>query len=333
MAFNILNIGFSGDVASTFADRSTYVDENDNGDIFYYIGTNFGTSAWSNPTSTPFLSITNTGLQPASINNLTDDNQTTRLAGNSNSGLSMVFNLNFTDVIVQPTLIQLAYVNTASGSPGYSNVFFDGSNDGSTWTELIDIADFSADANSASGIWLPPETITDLRFWTNLRLRWTTTNSASSNNFSSLLIYGNIKRTDGGTASRVSLPQTINELPDVVINSAQDGDYLEWAGGVVRSKREKLYETVRTTNSVTTEEAQYLPNFYIITPSTAENFDLPPNPIAGQFFRVRNLDNLFQIDIREPGPTVVASIGGAGGPGLTQADCYYDGTEWTIITY
>jgi len=332
MAFNILNIGFDGTVSSSFADRSTYINENDNGDIFYYIGTNFGTSAWVNPLNTSFVTATS-GASPSVVNreNATDLDNTsaTRYSVADDSPVTLAIDYQLNNLIIQPTTVQVAIASTGL-SQIFSNIKFQASNTGSNWQDLITFPDTAT--GDSTFTFLNPVNLPNADYWSYFRLVWTASNQFSNTGISNLLIYGNLKRLDGGRASKISLPRTINQLDDVIIESPNDGDYLYWDQAIAKHQREKLYETLRTTDNVVLEDDQYLPNFYIITPSITRTVDLPPNPVAGQFFRIKNLNNLNQIDIREPGPTVVVSIGGTGGPGLTQADCYYDGVEWQIIS-
>jgi len=58
MAVNIVNIGFKGTYPSSTADRTGYVSDLDTNDVFYFLGTNYGTTAWSNPPGTSHLTFT-----------------------------------------------------------------------------------------------------------------------------------------------------------------------------------------------------------------------------------------------------------------------------------
>lgn len=330
MAFNILNIGYDGTVSSTFADRTGYVSNGDNNDIFYFLGTNYGTTAWSNPAAG--LNLTVSGGNSGDDTTWVDNTTTSNSIGN---GTSHNHQFEFDTCIVNLTRVDY-YVYAPSGvsSDVLQQVRLEVSPDGVAWTQIAVNNDDVFGDNG--GQWITFDNLNYTSYNPYFRIGFTKQiafNNANSFRLGEVKAYGTLKRTDGGEASRTSLPQTIDQLPDIEINSPQDGDYLTWAGGVVQHTREKLYETVRTTNNVVLADNQFLPNFYIITPSTTRTVDLPPNPVAGQFFRIRNLNTTFEIQIREPGPTLVATIGGAGGPGLTQADCYYDGTEWTVIQY
>lgn len=334
MTFNILNIGYDGSVASTYADRTGYVSNGDNNDIFYFLGTNFGNSVWGNPTPSK-VNITGTNIinynnyTSLTNNDISGDAFTSISPGNSTVGRVTI---EFLNIIVKVSRFDVAYRSDQTTADNVANNrILEASTDGVNWVTIYNAGNITIPAGN---FWynIGNSTPTN-RYFKYLRYSWNTINGSGFTGLKEVKLYGEIKTTNNTEASRISLPTTISQLPDVNLTSPQDGDYLTWLGGEVTNLREKLYETVRTTNSVTTANNQFLPNFYVMTPSSTLTFDLPPTPVVGQFFRVRNLNNLQEVQIREPGPTLIATIGGAGGPGLTQADCYYDGTEWTVIQY
>lgn len=331
MTFNILNIGFKGTVASSVADRSGYISNGDENDIFYYLGSNYGTSNWINPHT--LGEITVSGPDFGSAVTMVDNSNTSTGYNNSST---RVFKAEFLNSIISPTRVDyFAHFPINNGFYNFSSIRAEVSNDDINWTEIGSSSGF-AGGGSAGNTWRNIVNDLDIDFFKYLRVRLFGASGGANSaipRIGEVKVYGDVKRIDGQEASQISLPRTLEQLADVEINNPLDGDYLYWTGGGVRHQREKLYETVRTTDNVILEDNQYLPNFYIITPTTTHTVDLPPNPSIGQFFRIRNLDNIFEVQIREPGPTIVSTIGGSGGIGLTQADCYYDGTEWSIIQY
>jgi len=334
LAFNILNIGYDGTVSSTYAERDIFTANEGTDDLIYFLGTSFGEGSFSNPSGSE-ITLSTVGSVVNSPTILTDrvyDIATGTEYYGSTAGWG--FEMEFTNCAVSPTRIDI-YRQFGASSTSFDIVsqVWQGSNDGVAWT-FLDDGGF-IDASFFSLGWNTSYSNANVGFYKFLRVLFTSGGGYGVNGMrlEEIEMYGKVKRTDGGEASRISLPTTITELPDVDLDTPADGDYLEWVGGVVRNTREKLYETVRTTNNVVLADNQFLPNFYIITPSNTRTVDLPNTPVIGQYFRIRNLNNSFEVQIREPIAVVVATIGGVGGLGLTQADCYYDGTEWTIITY
>ena len=334
MAFNILNIGFDGTLASTFADRTNRVSEGDDNDIFYFLGTNYGTSSWSNPDGAGLLTLSGSEFGG---NNWTDN--TTTSSGYHNS---TVFDHNFTfnNVIVNiERLDYFVYAPSASSADILQEVRLEVSLDNSTWIQVaVNSTDVLGDVNGGAGDWVSIFPNYE-GYYPYMRIGFTKQiefDGSLSFRLGEAKAYGTLKRTDGGEAGRVTPPTTLAGLPDVLIDTPQDGDYLYWNSGVVQHRREKLYRTSRQvmtgTVAPTAEVNNEEPNFYVLDPNGASrNFDLPNSPERNLYFRVRNLDNGFEINIRESAVTV-ATIGGAGGSGLTQADMWYDGTEWQIIT-
>ena len=334
MTFNVLNIGFAGSFSSNYIERPFTANEA-NEDIFYFLGTEFGTTSWSNPNGNGQLTVTvHAGSTSGSPTVLTDLVDVSSVAGNAVTwGLQFEFN----NCVVSPTDI---YIERTFGSSSDNNDVIDqvweGSNNGTDW-EVIGSNNI-IDAGDISQQWENINPNIDTGFFKFLRFTFTTGGLTGSIglNIREMELYGALKTLDGTSVSRISPPTSIGNFPDLDLDSPQDGDYLYWDNGRILHRREKLYRTSRQVLSTDIAPSGGLnnqePNFYVLDPGGASrNFDLPANPITGLFYRVRNLDTVFEINIREAAVTV-ATIGGAGGAGLTQADMWYDGTEWSIIT-
>lgn len=336
MAFNVLNIGFAGTISTPFVERQNWVSNGDTNDIFYYIGTNFGQSAWSNPLSGSFVSFVGTegNVDITDGNPLVDNSVASRnFSYSSNTNDTTIARFNFNDCLVRPTGIQMSWYGSSSVTA--TSISLQGSIDGSTWITLDNIPNQSY---GNSQVWDTFETGAsgNQRFFEAIRVQWTATVQQGWGSVNEIKLYGDIKRTDGGQAARASIPQTFASLGNVDIDNAVPGDALRWFNGKILPLQKTIYRTQRIdpmTGDLTMGDTQMTNNYYILNPNgTTRNFDLPTTPTKNQYFRVRSLDNAFEIRIREAAVTQ-ATIGGAGGPGLTQADMWYDGSTWHIITY
>lgn len=340
MAFNVLNVGFPGTVATPYSNRQNWQSNGDTNDIFYHIGTNFGTAAWVNPLTTPFVSFVGTEGSINIVSNgefLVDHSTAKGSPGanfSSNTQAQTIARFNFTDLVVRLTGIQISTYSSTTTTA--TSVSLQGSVDGTNWITLDNIPNISMfSSQSWDAFELIPASGAQQRYYQAVRLRWTALNQQSWGSVNEIKLYGDIKRTDGGIADRTPIPTTFASLGNVDVEDAVVGDSLRWFEGGVQPLQKTIYRVSRQTmtGDIALGDEQMTDNFFVLDPNgAARNFDLPVTPTKNQYFRVRSLDNSFEIRIREAAVTQ-ATIGGAGGPGLTQADMWYDGTQWSIITY
>ena len=335
MTFNVLNVGFDGTVSTAYVDRTGYISDGDNNDVFYYLGTNFDTTPWADPSGNGQVTTSFTDFIGGAQTSVTDNATTLSGAYFDDNPVFSYVTFQFTNCVVSPSRISEHVRDGINSGHDILNRQLEGSNNGSSWTVLSTAANVAGTGFVSR--WVNGYTNLDSPYYSYLRLRYR--NEVGNSNgarLNEIKLYGRIRRLDGGTAQKVSPAATFSALPDVDLSGAQDGDVLIWDRGRVSYGREIPYRCTRfnMTGTVTTGDTQTNPNTYSVDPNGANrNFDLPVTPFTGQYFRVRNRDIAYAIAIREPGPTTVATIGGGGpGAGLTQAEMWYDGTEWQIIT-
>lgn len=336
MAFNILNIGFDGTVESSFGDRTNYQSNGDQNDIIYFLGTNYGTSAWSNPKNS-HITVTTSNITSGDTAVLFDDSTpdaTSGTIGNNGNGVATVV-LNFTSCIINPTRVDIAGRTSGFGSNNrILNVQVEVSKDNTNWTPLKDPEDFP---QFAGILWRNFYNDTDVSgYYKYLRFKYTNgVNNHPTVSISEIKIYGKLKRTDGGVASRVSPVTSLENLADSNITTPQEGDILYREAGFMQAEKETPYRTYRevlSNNFVISNTLFRRPNFYVLDPGGANrNVDLPSLATTGDYIRIRNLNPSFDLVIREPGPIAIQTLSTAAGS--TQADCWYDGSNWNLVTY
>ncbi len=344
MAFNILNIGFDGTIDSPFADRTNFVSLGDNNDIFYYLGTNYGTSAWANPTGSEVLISSSNSINSGSFDNLIDDDNNINLPllNLASNPETVIYTFDFANAIINPTKVDISLSSGTNTSGNNTNLRrIQVSNDNSNWTQIGSDNTFytgnDLNVNGIGPVWTTFNPSLS-GYWKYFRVLLDRNNSSSPTSFihiNEIKIYGTLLRQNGN-ASKVSIPTTFASLGNVDIDTAVPGDTLVYENNQVTNVQRKIYRTTRLTMSgdISVGNTQFTPNFYVLDPGGANrNFNLPATPTTSQYFRVRNLNTSFEINIREAGTTTIATIGGPGGAGLTQADMWYDGVEWTVISY
>ena len=326
MATNIINIGFKGTYPSSTADRTGYVTDLDFNDVFYFLGTNYGTQAWVPPATTSNLTFTNTTgsfFGPAEEEVLFDSNLTTYI--NSGGGAETI-TAQFNTARVQPTFVQL-YIDFTFPGAQVQNLVLEGSNDNVVWDELTDIT--PTVTGSGPQVFEFPSLFASA-YYEYLRLRVSNINNTGVR-LTQWKVYGNLFRTDGGEASSVTPVTAVEGLPKFIPepSGVKDGDLLFYEGGVVTNRRNTLYETERivmTGNLVLS--AEHYPNFYILDPNGAtRTVDLPASPLESQFIRIKTLDPLFTININDGG--TVATLDSS----TLMIEAYYDETDWVILNY
>jgi hypothetical protein len=328
MATNIVNIGFKGTYPSTTADRTGYVSAMDTNDIFYYLGTNYGTQSWTNPNGGPNLttSLSNAWSAANNANTLTDNSTGGGVTENSNDGLIATFN--FLTCKVQPTRIDVA--SNWNMSTSGVNWTAEASEDGINWETIVPVFNVGF---TTGGIRIHNFTpVNATKYYSYIRLRLSSSNSNATDIYhSEVKIYGKLFRTDGGLASYVSPVTTVEQLPKYIPDDLHDGDLLYYSGGIVTTKRRKLYETERLTMTGTLViSPKFFPNFYILNPNGAvRNIDLPAQPLDEQFLRFKTLDPLNAISIREGGTTTIATLNTS----FPIVDLYYSNNTWSVISY
>lgn len=341
MATNIVNIGFKGTYPSSTADRTGYVSDGDNNDIFYFMGTNYGTQAWANPEGTARLTTTHTGLASSydDLSRPTDNQSPANASGgggqpgispNASSQATLTFN--FLTCKVRPTRVDVSTYSLGNGAPAYAhnNRQVQVSNNGSTWITLNNAG--NASLSNAVEWWNVFDDNSVEEYYQYVRYVWTVgTQGFSWQSLGEVKIYGDLFRTDGGTGSFVTPVNTIEQLPKYVDNNLQHGDLLYYAGGTVTSRRRLLYNTSRLTMTGTLAiSAEYFPNFYILNPDgSPRNVDLPASPLDETFLRFKTLDGTNAITIRESGPTTIATLNTT----TPVIDLYYSNSTWTVVNY
>jgi len=329
MAVNIVNVGFKGTYPSTTADRTNYISNLDENDVLYFLGTDYGTQAWSNPGSGPHLNFTNTsGFFAGVENEVLFDNEAPGSTGssyiNNTSGI-FTFTLEFNTCKVQPTFCQL-YTYGASAVT-VVNVDLQGSNDNLIWETISNTSNYSVPPSTV-GVFEFPGLFAN-KYYSYLRVRLSSSSSARHNE---LKIYGNLFRTDGGKASSISPITTIESLPKFIpeLSGVQDGDLLYYSSGVITNQRNTLYETERLVmTGPLVVPNEHFPNFYILDPnSSVRTVTLPTTPIDNQFFRFKTLDPLNAITI-EDGTSPIATLNSS----TLVSDLYWDGVDWTVLNY
>ena len=350
---NIVAIGFGGTFDSPYASPGARTGDLDTNYIFYYLGTNFGTAGWSNPTADVTWSQTGITGIPTSFANSTDnmtiraDNSSyVRQSGAGYAELIMDFGGGGNNIIVRPAQFNIQGSN-GNSSPIYfmQNMTLEGSNDNVTYTVLA-----SRPAQVPSTEWGPgvfdkgwgTGMIANLvfnndpGFYRYLKWRWNTVSGGSSSvRVHQMQIWGEMKRTDGGTASQQSPVFEFQNLLDVE-DSPADGEYLLWWDNQAIWRREAPYFCSRQALNANLQIPDFgstsdLVTFYILTPDVASReVALPTTPSQGMHYRIKNLDLSKEILVKE-GVTTVSTISTAAG--ISQCDCYYTGTTWRVIEY
>lgn len=313
MTVNIVNVGFKGTYPSSTASKTNYTAPLDTNGIFYFLGTNYGTSAWSNPQGGSHLIISGN----SNFTNLIDRNLNTETTG----GNSLTYTFNFLTCKVQPTGFYIRTNTTSTYSYSFNIQF---SNDGSNWSNL---ATYSVSNNS--GIAEEALPIASDKYYQYMRL--ITSFPFNALRVREIELYGNLFRTDGGQASTVQPITTVETLPKFIAEptGVQDGDLLYYNGGIITNKRNTYYETERTVMSGDlTLKTEHFPNFYILDPNGAtRTITLPSTPLDSQFFRLKTLNPTFAITIDSGG--TIATLDTS----TLVVDLYWDGTEWTALSY
>lgn len=325
MAVNIVNVGFKGTYPSSTADKTGYVSDLDENDVFYFLGTNYGTSAWSNPQGGTHLTTSLSGNVAGSVNASTD-NGTSSSVDIGSAGANIDFN--FLTCKVQPTRIDINYSRSGSG-----NTTFTAKLQVDRGSGFEDASDLYSQT-FASGSSTQTITLTNINansYFDTLRIRAQRSNTQMSYFIREIKIYGNLFRTDGGEASSITPITTLEALPKFIpeVGGVQDGDILYYRGGVITNQRNTYYETERlvlTGNLALSNN--HFPNFYILDPNgAARTVTLPPTPLDNQFFRIKTLDPNFAITIDDSGTVTTLDTS------TLVTDLYWDGTEWTALNY
>jgi len=329
MAVNIVNIGFKGTYPSSTADRTGYVSDLDTNDVFYFLGTNYGTTAWSNPPGTSHLTFTEDlafgNGDPQEV--LFDSNAPTNANDylSNSSGTPVTMEAHFTTSRVQPTFVQLYF--TFNGVTSVNNIRLQASDDGIMWEDISTSTNISYTATNPVIFEFPG--LNADKYYEYIRIICTP--AASSAQFKEWKLYGNLFRTDAGEASQVTPITTVENLPKFIPEQTgvQDGDLLYYNGGIITNQRNTYYETERITMTGTLALSDnHFPNFYILDPNGAiRTVTLPPTPLASQFFRIKTLDTGFAITIDDGG--TVTTLDNS----TLVTDLYWDGTEWTAINF
>jgi hypothetical protein len=161
-------------------------------DIGWAIGTNFGTTGFSNPFTSGKITATTSGLYDGTTTPvwLFDRAQdaSTGVTGSFLTDLSAngFFTLRFTGYKIQPTYVAMQHSNSTAEM--FRNITISGSQNGVTFTSLITVTNTSGDrAWVASSV--PGSTL-----WTFLRFQQTSVNSSGNNRFEmgDLLIWGTL---------------------------------------------------------------------------------------------------------------------------------------------
>ena len=348
---NLLNIGFDGTFASSLVDLPYQGVELEG--IINHLGRNYGTSGtYTNAHVGGQITVTATNMTASAYSPSDMVNHTAVDSGGfyyTFTTSPLYFTVEFTDVVVQPSRVRM-FFDWGSNSSAYDMLPTDlelyGSTDGSTYIKLDDgnSAEVESETVAAWADWTAESNLTDelntqTRFWKYIRIQhagpaaaWSTTGVY----FKEFEIYGKLYRLDGGNAGGSQTPVfDLDSVSNANLSGKQDGDYLSWQqGGLYPLRPRFLISTRQSMTGTVTVNSNHDTNFYILNPNGADrNVDLPTSPIAGVYYRIRNLNNTFELNIRESGPTTIATIGGAGGAGLTQAEVWWDGTEWQVITY
>ena len=109
-----------------------YVSNGDANGVFYYLGTIFGNTTWSNPANTNRLTVSASSVESGTVESLTDRSDST-FYSNINAGNWVQFSLG-------SSKLKCNYysIKTRNTSDGYfpRNWKLQGSNDGSSWDDL-----------------------------------------------------------------------------------------------------------------------------------------------------------------------------------------------------
>jgi hypothetical protein len=327
MATNIINIGFKGVYPSTAADRTGYISNGDNNDIFHFLGTNFGNQTWSNPVLGSYLDITSDLGSPSGVWEEELVRETPQLNFNppylGTNGNSLRVTASFTNLKVRPTFSQIVIY---TGLVTYSDISIQGSNDNTNWESI------SGSITGNFGDVVQYFTIPDIastRYYSYIRL--TITGNNNNTRLKAWKLYGRLSRTDKEAASFTAPINTLEQLPNYLPDDLHNGDLLYYSGGIITNKRRKLYETKRLimTGNLTINPT-FFPNFYILDPNGASrNVDLPTTPLDEMFLRFKTLDPSNTINIRESGPTTIATLSTS----TPVVDLYYSNSAWTVLSY
>lgn len=335
MATNIVNLGFKGTYSDPTADVSTFTTDNNNDDIFYFLGRNFNTTTWTNPVTNGQVNVTLINAQEGPANvlfDLIDNDQNLEVRpGPTPSPTASIIQIEFTNCRVQPTLFRLRGYNGATTSTyHWQNQVVDVSQDGSTWINIASLGTYVP--TSGLNAWRTLYSGTDVGYFKYIRYSYDV-QSPNSNGprVLELNLYGNLYRDDGGSVGATTPVNLVEQLPKYAPVDLQDGDYLYYNSGIVTNRRKLIYDTTRLTMTGTLAIAeQYFPNFYILDPNgSTRNVDLPVSPLNETFLRFKTLDGLNAISIREPGPTTIATLNTA----TPVVDLYYENSTWTVINY
>ena len=349
---NIVAIGFGGTFDSPYASPGARTGDLDTNDIFYYIGSDFGNTAWSNPagvdvTVTSGSNTTEINTPTTNLLSRADSTSYFRQTSSSDAEIIIDFGGAGNDVIVRPAQFNCEAAN-GNSSPIYfmQNMVLEGSNDGTNYTTL---ATRPAQVGSSEwggggvfdkgwGVNMIANLVfnNDPGFYRYIKWRWNTASGGSSSvRVHQMQIWGEMKRTDGGTASQQSPVFEFQDLLDVQANP-DDGDYLLWWDNQAIWRREAPHFCSRQALNANFQIPDFgstsdIVTFYILTPDVASReIALPTTPSQGMYYRIKNLDLSKEILVKE-GVTTVSTISTAAG--ISQCDCYYTGTTWRVIEY
>jgi hypothetical protein len=161
-------------------------------DIGWTIGTNFGTTGFSNPFTSGKITATTSGLYdgtttPVWLFDRAQDTST-GVPGGFLTDLSAngFFTLRFTGYKIQPTYVAMQHSNNTVEM--FRNITISGSQDGVTFSSLITVTN-----TSGNRAWVA-SSVPVVGLWTFLRFQQTSVNSSGNNRFEmgDLLIWGTL---------------------------------------------------------------------------------------------------------------------------------------------
>ena len=327
MTFNIINIGFDGTFGSPFANRTGYINNGDENDIFYFLGTNFGQSIWSNPNGNGQITVTDYSLPLSNPTRLTDNSISSTTSPNG-SAADTGFVIEFNNCKVALTRADIYQYNGDGFTRNLQNEYLEVSQDGSSW-EVLNFIAGPTSISAMSGGWFNIYDSESVGYYSHIRYRRDTL-SAFLFGFREIKYYGKILRTDNDIASSITPPTVLSDLPDTELSSLSDGDILLYQNSRAFNQQPLLYDVANVTMSSTLNlSINKFPNYYILDPNGSNRLINLPNPVDNnQFFRIKNIDTAFNLDV-DDGGGVIATIGGI----TNMGDFLYNGSDWTVILY
>jgi len=300
-------------------------------DIFYHLGTNLGQATWSNPSLSPYLTITSNNTPTSgALTNLTNTTLTTTQINTPTLPLEITFQF-LTGFQVDINAFRYQY----STSPSYALDTFkwQGSNDGTTWVDLYSANRLDEENGTISTWYYEPFLDNRSEYYSYLRLFITELDAGAIFNLTGLEIYGRIRNLTTGIAGFKTPGDSFGNLLNVdVVNPRTSREIIYDQSNAVWESRVNQPWTVKSLvmseDLTLTRDDLRNPTLYVLSPNGVNRDVFLPLPELNDAIKFRNLDGLFNINIYEQGnptPVVLSNTG------KLQYEYVYDGTEFHVL--